>query len=164
MEESERQLLVVQMETRSVEMWTRDGVLLRGDVFLRVPHVSTERGDRLRDMLSERAFLPLKTAEKLLFVNTDNIAWVRMDMLAGVDELDAEVEDDINSCTAVVIIDLGDGTKVEGMVRYSRPHTALRLGDYLDQLPPFVALRGDDWLYLVNAAAMATVTPLEEKR
>ena len=156
--------MVIRKETVRVELQLVHGGVVHGDVFLRAPQEGTDRGERLIDVLAQRAFVPLKTPEKLLFVATRHIAWVRIDLLAAIDELDPEGEDDESSCIARVIVDLGDETRVEGQLRYVAPPTARRLGDHLERLPRFFALRTDDWLYIVRAGGVVSMTPLEEKR
>lgn len=154
--------MIIPKERVSVEICSSQGALARGEVFLRPPQEG--RGERLLDVLAERWFVPLSTPEKMVFMATRHIAWVRIDLLAAIDELDPEAEDDDASCIARVIVALMDGTKIEGTMRYVAPPNARRLGDHLERLPQFFALRTDDWLYLVSAAAVASVTPLEEKR
>jgi hypothetical protein len=155
--------MIIPKERVSVEICSSQGGLSRGEVFLRPPQEG--RGERLLDVLAERWFVPLSTPDnKMVFVATRHIAWVRIDLLAAIDELDPEAEDDASSCVARVVVELMDGTKVEGTMRYVAPHNARRLGDHLERLPQFFALRTDDWLYLISAASVATVTPLEEKR
>ena len=156
--------LVIQKEKVHVELCTSRGRLARGDVFLRPPHEASDRGERLLDVLAERWFLPVHTVEKMTFCSTRDLAWVRIDLMAALDELDPEAENDEASCTARVTLELLDGSKLEGTVLYSMPAGYRRLGDYLEKLPHFFPLRTDDWLYLVSAACVASVTPLEEKR
>ena len=154
----------IQKEMVKVELCTSRGRLARGDVFLRPSVDGTERGERLLDVLSERWFFPLHTPEKMMFIATRDLAWARMDLLAAIDELDPEAENDEASCTARVHLELVDGSKLEGVVLYSMPAGYRRLGDYLEKLPHFFSLRTDDWLYLVSAVTVASVTPIEEKR
>ena len=157
--------MVIHKETVRVELCSTHGALSRGEVFLRAPgDVGADRGERLLDVLAERWFVPLKTPEKLLFVATRHVAWARIDLLAAVDELDPEAEDDEQSCTARVVVEMADGNKVEGVLRYAAPPQQRRLGDYLEKLPSFFPVRTDDWLYLVSSASVASVTPIEEKR
>lgn len=156
--------MVIQKEKVSVELCSARGGLSRGEVFLRPPRDGNDRGERLLDVLAERWFFPLKTPEKLVFCATRHIEWVRIDLLSAIDELDPEAEDDESSCEARVIVELADGSKVEGLLRYLAQQNARRLGDYLEKLPQFFPLRTDDWLYLVNSTVVTAIVPLEEKR
>ncbi len=156
--------MIIHKDTVSVELCSTHGAQSRGEVFLRPPQEGTDRGERLLDVLAERWFVPLKTPERLTFVATRHIAWARIDLLAAIDELDPEAEDDESSCTATVVVELNFGAKLEGVVRYALPHPMRRLGDYLERLPSFFPLRTDDWLYLVSSTCVSSVTPLEEKR
>jgi hypothetical protein len=155
--------MVIKKDTVGVEMCTARGQLHRGEVFLRATD-GTDRGERLLDVLTQRWFVPLKTAERLSFVATRHVLWARLDLLAAIDELDAEAEDDESSATARVQLELVDGQRIEGMVRYSLPGHKRRLGDYLEKLESFFPLRTDDHVYLVSAHAVSQVVPLEEKR
>ncbi len=155
--------MVIKKETVAVEMATSRGELLRGQVFLR-PMGDEDRGERLLDVLAQRWFVPLKTAERMVFVATRHLSWVRIDLLAAIDELDAEAEDSEASSVARVLVTMADGTRVEGNVRYSMPAPTKRLGDYLEKLEPFFPLRTDDHVYLLSSTCILTVVPLEEKR
>ena len=159
---SEREM-VIPKERVSVELCTSHGAVSRGEVYLRAPQEGG-RGERLLDVLAERWFVPLRTPDKMVFIATRHIAWARIDLLSALDELDPEAEDDASSCLARVIVEIAEGESIEGSMRYVAPPGARRLGDHLERLPQFFALRTDDWVYLVNAAAVAAVTPLEEKR
>src|SRR5687767_14561635 len=120
--------LVIRKETVAVELCTVRGDVTRGAVFLR-PTAGTDRGERLLDVLSQRWFVPLKTDDKLVFVATRHLVWARLDLLAAIDELDPEAEDDENSCAARVVVEMLDGKKIEGVLRYSMPGNSRRLGD-----------------------------------
>lgn len=155
--------MVIPKERVSVEICSARGDLSRGEVFLRAPQEG-DRGERLLDVLAERWFIPLKTPEKMVFVATRHVSWVRLDLLAAIDELDPEAEDDETCCIARIVVELVDGAKLTGTMRYTARRQSRRLGDLLERLPQFFPLRTDDWLYLVSAACVASVTPLEEKR
>jgi hypothetical protein len=155
--------MVIAKERVSVEICSSRGDLSRGEVFLRAPQ-DGGRGERLLDVLAERGFIPLQTPSKIIFIATRHVAWARIDLLAAIDELDAEAEDDENSCVARVVIELLGGARVEGTIRYVAPAPVRRLGDHLERLPQFFPLRTNDWVYIVSTASVASVTPLEEKR
>lgn len=155
--------LVIRKETVPVEICTERGAVVRGEVFVR-PAEGAERGERLLDVLAQRWFVPVKTAEKLLFLAVRHVAYVKLDLLAGVDELDADAENDANSCVARVVVELVDGKQVEGSVRYALPSAARRIGDYLEHLPMFFPVTTDDFVYLVSSTCVVSVTALEERR
>lgn len=155
--------MIIRKETVAVEMATTRNELLRGEVFLR-PMGDEDRGERLLDVLAQRWFVPLKTPERVIFVATRHLAWARLDLLAAIDELDAEAEDDESSSVARVLVTMADGTRVEGSVRYSLPAPTKRLGDYLEKLESFFPVRTDDHVYLMNSACVLTIVPLEERR
>jgi hypothetical protein len=154
--------IIVHKDTVLVELCTATGALLRGEVFVR-PHDGVTRGERLLDVLAQRWFVPVKTQERLMFVAVRHLLWARLDLLAAVDELDANAENDVNSCTARVIVELVDKSRLEGSIRYAMPMPARRVGDYLEHLPMFFPITTEDFVYLVSATAVLSVTALEER-
>ncbi|MEZ4409013.1 MAG: hypothetical protein R3A52_21465 [Polyangiales bacterium] len=160
---SDRAVVTVK-ETVLVEYCTARGAVAAGEVFLR-PRDASGRGERLLDVLSERSFVPLRRAgEGVVFVAPRHLAWVRLDLLAALDELDPEAEDEANSAVARVVVELSHGDSLAGTLRYSLPVETRRLGDYLERAPSFFPLRTEDWVYLVNVARVASITPLSERR
>lgn len=155
--------VVIPKDTVSVEYCTARGEVARGEVFLRALDAAS-RGERLLDVLSTRAFVPLRLDERVVFLATRHLAWVRLDLLAALDELDPEVEDDALSAVARVAVEFTHGATLEGTLRYALPETTRRLGDYLERTGAFFALCTDYWVYLVSAAHIASITPLEERR
>ena len=155
--------LVIRKETVAVEICTEKGTFIRGEVFVR-PHEGTDRGERLLDVLAQRWFVPVKTPERLLFVAVRHVAYVKLDLLSAIDELDPDAENDLNGCVAQVIVELVDATRLEGRVRYTLPPPARRVGDYLEHLPMFFPVTTDDFVYLVSSTCVMSVTALEERR
>ena len=159
---SEEQM-VIRKDTVPVELATARGEIVRGEIFVR-PHEGADRGERLLDVLSQRWFVPVKTPEKLVFVAVRHLAWVKLELLAAIDELDPDAENDDTSCRAHVICECIDGTRIDGNVRYALPAPARRVGDYLEHLPNFFPISTEDFVFLVNSACVVSVTPLEERR
>lgn len=156
--------VVTLKETVLVECCTSRGVLTQGELFLR-PLDTAGRGERLLDVLAGRAFVPLRIAgESVVFLAPRHLAWVRLGLLAALDELDPEAEDDASSAVARVVVELAHGAVIEGTLRYALPAMTRRLGDYLERVPAFFPLRTADWVYLLNAAQVASITPLSESR
>lgn len=160
---SEEEGLIVPKETVAVEMATERGAIVRGEVFT-LPFEGALRGERLLDVLARRQFIPVKTAEGLRFVAVRHLAWVKLDLLAAVDELDPVTEDDENSALARVVLELVEGSRLEGRLRYALPSLARRVGDYLEHLPLFFPLTTDDFVYLVSSHSVVSVIALEERR
>ncbi|MDB4930415.1 MAG: hypothetical protein JWM10_2899 [Myxococcaceae bacterium] len=151
-------------ETAPVEYCTARGEVARGEVFLR-PVDAAGRGERLLDVLSARAFVPVQRAGAgVVFLAPRHLAWVRIDLLAALDELDPEAEDDVTSAVARVVVGLAHGGTLEGTVRYALPEMTRRLGDYLERTAAFFPLHTDDFIYLVSVAQVASITPLAERR
>lgn len=160
---SDREVVTLK-ETVQVEYCTARGVVAGGALFVR-PLDATGRGERLLDVLTERAFVPVRAADDaVLFLAPRHLAWVRLDLLAALDELDPEAEDPVTSAVARVVVGFACGATLEGTMRYALPALTRRLGDYLERVPPFFPLHTPDWIYLVNVAQVASVTPLSERR
>jgi hypothetical protein len=155
--------MIIRKETVQVEVRDFRGETRRGALFAR-PADGVDRGERLIDILATREFVPLKGDDKVIFVSTRQLVWLRLDLLAGIDELDPEIENAPDSNTAHVILDLSDGSRLEGFLRYALPPSQRRLGDYLERLRAFFPVRTDDWLYLVRAESVVAVEPLAEER
>src|SRR5689334_12248226 len=99
--------MVIKKETVAIELCSLRGVSFRGAVFL-APGNGGVRGERVVDILTQRAFFPLKTEGGMVLIAARHLAWVRLDLIAAIDELDRESEDDSNSCVAHVIMELVD--------------------------------------------------------
>lgn len=155
--------LIIRKATVAVEIGTEKGTVVRGEVFVR-PHEGSDRGERLHDVLAQRWFVPVKTPERLVFIAVRHVVYVKLDLLAAIDELDSDAENDANSCVALVLVELQDGSRLEGRVRYALPEPSRRLGDYLEHLPMFFPILTEDFVYLVNSTSVVSVTALEEKR
>lgn len=155
--------LVIRKETVPVEICTEQGAPVRGEVFLR-PQEGNEPGERLLDVLAQRAFVPVKTPERLVFIAVRHMAFMRLDLLAAVDELDADAENDEHGGVAHVIVELWGGGRLEGRIRYAMRTPSWRVSDYLEHLPAFFPLTTDDFLYLVSSTRVVNVTVLEERR
>ena len=131
---------------------TRSGLLF-------VPAAGPDGGpgrltDRLND--SHEAFLALKEAGAGTLVSKQRI--VRVSLAAS--EREVEVKDQESRIPALV--QLADGTRVEGEVLYAMPADRSRLIDYLNSAPRFIQLiesRVDgDRLVLINRDFLTTVT------
>lgn len=159
----ERDLLIPKSAT-AVELRDHRGLVQRCAVFLSAPGAPSDRGERLQDVLANRRFVPVQHEGQVRFLSNRHVVWIRLDLLAALDELDPEAEGAEGSQSASVHLELDDGSQLSGVLRYFLPRTSRRVGDYLASLPAFFPLRTEDWLYLVNRERVLSVVPLEERR
>jgi hypothetical protein len=109
--------------------------------------------ETLADYLNgRRRFFPMVVAGAAKMVNRDQILWVRCEKLVEMAELDLTI---INRLT---IVELSDGSRLEGVVPIDRPREQSRLSDVLnDEL--FLRMDGDDDTWYVNKACIRSVIP-----
>ena len=155
--------VVIRKDTVGVELRTSSGSTEVGEVFLR-PIDASSRAERLVDILAERAFVPLRQEDKLILFATPHIVWARIDLLAAIDELDPDAEDDATGVKAEVEVTLAHAPKLTGTLRYALPAQSRRLADYLERAPAFFPLRTGDWVYLVRLANVVSIRPIAEAR
>lgn len=155
--------LYIPKSATMVELRDHEGALHRCKVFLQEAVKAGDRGERLQDVLANRRFLPIQHEGGVRFVSNRHVLWVRVDLLAALDELDPEAEGGEGSASAHVSLALDDASHLDGTLRYFLPRTGRRVGDYLNTLAPFFPLRTDDFLYLVNRERVVGVVPLSEK-
>lgn len=118
--------------------------------------------ETLQSILIRRRFVPVKSGGALELVHRDQLLWVRIDLLTALDELDSAAETAPDSKTAQLRVTFGDGTSLEGSVRYLLPSQSSRLSDYLEVVPAYFPVRTSDHVYLVNRDRVMSVTPICE--
>lgn len=165
------QPMFIPKDTVEAEVRDKRGRVRRIYLFLAASNQEGER-QRLRDLLEERRFLPVKIApsEKehdpkhpgFELLSRDHVVWMRLDLLQAIDEIDLEAEGAADSVAAGVRIDLDDGSSLEGGIRYLLPSDGRRVGDYLERLPAFFPVRTPDHLYLVRRDRVVSVLPVDE--
>lgn len=155
--------LFIPKSATTVEIKDHGGAVQRCKVFLSESPKPGERGERLQDVLAQRRFLPIQHESGVRFVSNRHLLWLRLDLLAALDELDPEAENAEGSSVAHVALSLDDGSTLEGVLRYFLPRSGRRVGDYLNTLDVFFPLRSGDELYLVNRDRVVGVVPLDER-
>lgn len=145
-----------------VEVRDARGHMQKADVYLAAASPTGDGRERLQDLLIERRFLPTRSGGNFCFISRDHILWVRLNLMEAIDELDPEAEGSNGSVSAGIKIELDDGSILRGGIRYLRPKTSRRVGDYLEGLPPFFPLRTPEDLYLVNRERIINVVPIDE--
>lgn len=117
--------------------------------------------ERADDVLNgDREFLAVETPEgQIGFVRRSSIAIVTLgkeedidELLGGFDPVAADL--DIEVPLRVV---LDDGTRLEGVTRYQLPEANSRVLDFLNAAEPFIPLRHDGRISLVNKQRIANV-------
>jgi hypothetical protein len=102
-----------------------------------------------------RRFFPMVVGGVPKMLNRDQILWVRYEKLPTIVELDVTVVEKLT------IIELADGTRIEGMVPIGdRPRESSRISDVLnDATESFVRIDADEDTYFVNKEFIRTVIP-----
>ena len=146
----------------SIDLLDSSGNQRSVEVFIADMCAKEDRRERVRDILGDRHFIPVREDDQFSFVSRRHITWLRIDLMAAFDELDPEAERSEGSVTAGVKVELEDGTTVEGGLRYLLPRQSRRVSDYLERIDGFVPIRTPDWLYLVNVDRVVRIVPIDE--
>jgi hypothetical protein len=120
------------------------------------PHSEFRDGpETMSDYLnSGRRFFPMIAAGVAKMVNRDEIVWVRYEKL----DLPSDVESTI--VEKLTILELVDGTRIEGMVPIDRPREFSRISDVLnDPRESFIRIDDGGDTYYVNKRFIRLVVP-----
>jgi hypothetical protein len=112
--------------------------------------------ETLADYLnSSRRFLPMMVGGVPKMINRDRILWVQYEKLPSIVELESTVVE------RLTIIELTDGSRIEGMIPIEdRPREYSRISDVLnDAHESFVRIDEGDDTYFVNKAFIRSVIP-----
>lgn len=103
----------------------------------------------------KRRFFPMVAAGVPKMINREQILWVRYEKLPDVVELEMTIIEKLT------IIELSDGTRIEGVIPIDRPREQSRISDVLnDPHELFVRIDDDDQqTYYVNKAFLRSVIP-----
>jgi len=126
------------------------GRIHRGGIFLAESMSEDRPQQRVQDLLEERKFVPVQEGDGVWFIQRSRISWIKLSLLAAVDELDREVEQSSKSVESKVVLEFVDGSSIRGALRYLRPESERRVSDYIEQSQGFIPVRTEDDLYLVN--------------
>jgi hypothetical protein len=101
-----------------------------------------------------RRFFPMLGGGVPKMINRDQVAWVRYEKLPTVVELEVTIVE------RLTILELIDGSRIEGVVPIDRPREQSRLSDVLnDTHEEFVRIDDDEDTYYVNKAFIRRVIP-----
>jgi len=119
------------------------------------PHSDRRDGpETMSDYLnSGRRFFPMIASGVARMVNRDEIVWVRYEKLAGADGDSTVVE-------KLTILELTDGTRIEGIVPIDRPREYCRISDVLNDISEcFIRIDDEGDTYYVNKKFIRLVIP-----
>lgn len=115
-----------------------------------------EGPETLADYLNgSRRFLPMMVSGVPKMINRDRVLWVQYEKLPSIVELDSTIVE------RLTIIELADGSRIEGTIPIEdRPRELSRISDVLnDARESFVRIDADDDTYFVNKAFIRSVIP-----
>ena len=101
-----------------------------------------------------RRFFPMVASGVAKMINRDQILWVRYEKLPDVVELEMTIVEKLT------IVELSDGTRIEGVIPIDRPREQSRISDVLNDLHElFVRIDDDEETYYVNKSFLRSVIP-----
>lgn len=111
--------------------------------------------ESLADYLNgRRRFFPMVAAGVPKMINRDQILWMRYEKLPTVVELEVTIVE------RLTIIELADGTRIEGTIPIDRPREQSRISDVLnDPREVFVRIDEENDTYFVNKSFIRSVIP-----
>ncbi len=103
----------------------------------------------------KRRFFPMVAAGVPKMINREQILWVRYEKLPDVVELEMTIIEKLT------IVELSDGTRIEGVIPIDRPREQSRISDVLnDTHELFLRIDDDDQqTYYVNKSFLRSVIP-----
>jgi hypothetical protein len=103
---------------------------------------------------SDRRFFPMLCAGVPKMVNRDQILWLRAPKPLDPDALEVTIIE------RLTILELTDGSRLEGVVPIDRPRDRSRISDVLnDASEAFLRIDGEGETYYVNKGFIRTVIP-----
>lgn len=102
----------------------------------------------------KRRFFPMVAGGVPKMINRDQILWVRYEKLPDVVELEMTIIEKLT------IVELADGTRIEGVIPIDRPREQSRISDVLnDPTELFIRIDDEDETYFVNKSFLRSVIP-----
>jgi hypothetical protein len=120
------------------------------------PHSEWRDGpETMSDYLnSARRFFPMVLHGVARMINREQIMWVRYEKLPDIAETDATLIEKLT------ILELIDGTRIEGNIPIDRPREQSRVSDVLnDPREAFVRIDEENETYYVNKSFIRVVIP-----
>jgi hypothetical protein len=102
-----------------------------------------------------RRFFPMVAGAVPRMLNRDQVLWVRYEKLPTIVDLEVTIVE------RLTILELSDGSRLEGVVPVDRPREQSRLSDVLnDAREAFLRIDGDEDTYYVNKTFIRRVIPM----
>jgi hypothetical protein len=102
----------------------------------------------------KRRFFPMVGGGVAKMINREQILWVRYEKLPDV------VEMEMTMVEKLTIVELSDGTRIEGVIPIDRPREQSRISDVLnDPNELFVRIDDEEDTYYVNKSFLRSVIP-----
>lgn len=103
---------------------------------------------------SRRRFFPMMAAGAPKMINRDQVMWLRYEKLPAILELE------VTMIEKLTILELADGSRIEGVVPIDRPREQSRISDVLnDPREEFVRIDDESETYFVNKKFIRSVIP-----
>ena len=111
--------------------------------------------ETLADYLNgPRRFFPMVAGGVPKMINRDAILWVKFEKLPHI------IDMEITIIERLTIMELTDGSRIEGVVTIDRPHEQSRLSDVVnDSREEFVRIDDDEETYYVNKNFIRLLVP-----
>ena len=111
--------------------------------------------ETLADYLNgRRRFFPMVAGGVPRMVNRDQILWVKFEKLPHI------IDMEITIIERLTIMELTDGSRIEGVVPIDRPHEQSRLSDVVnDPSETFVRIDDEEETYYVNKSFIRLLVP-----
>lgn len=101
-----------------------------------------------------RRFFPMVGGGVARMVNRDQVLWMRYEKLPSIVDLEITIVE------RMTILELTDGTRLEGIVPIDRPREQSRISDILnDAAEEFLRMDAEDETYFVNKRFIRRVIP-----
>lgn len=101
-----------------------------------------------------RRFFPMVSGGVPLMVNRDQVLWMRYEKLPSIVDLEMTIIEKLT------IVELEDGTRMEGVMLIDRPREQSRISDVLnDTSEAFLRIDDDEATYFVNKSFIRRVIP-----
>jgi hypothetical protein len=101
-----------------------------------------------------RRFFPMMSAGAPKMINRDQIVWMRYEKLPAIVDLEVTIVE------RLTILELSDGSRIEGVVPIDRPREQSRISDVLnDSREEFMRIDDEEETYFVNKRFIRCVIP-----
>src|SRR5688500_8809575 len=101
-----------------------------------------------------RRFFPMMCAGAPKMINRDQVVWVRYEKLPAIVDLELTIVE------RLTILELSDGSRIEGVVPIDRPREQSRISDVLnDDREEYMRIDDEEETYFVNKRFIRCVIP-----